>query len=136
MHARTDRRKRDRERKRKENEGGGGERESVENQTTWSTPATRSALPTLSVRVASFSLSFSLRVARLSLSLFCPFARPTFHVSLTKAHATIYSHFAPRPRGDFSSFCHNFGIIKIYVPSLPHRQAGPYVFPIPYQPAG
>lgn len=63
-------------------------------------------------------------------SLSYPFARPTFHVSLTKAHATIYSHFAPQPRGDFSSFCHNFGIIKIY--GYPyHGRAGPYVFSIP-----
>lgn len=46
--------------------------------------------------------------------LFFPLYCPTFHASLTKAHATIYSHFAPQPRGDFSSFCHNFGIIKIY----------------------
>lgn len=86
------------------------ERDSVESQTTWSTPAPSFTLS--SSRPFRSRRRFS--TARPGFSLFLPLVRPTFHASLTKAHATIYSHFAPQPRGDFSSFCHNFSIIKIY----------------------
>lgn len=116
--------KREREREREK------ERESVENQTTWSTPAPRLTPSPLFLPSLPFASHPSLRSFSLyQVAFLCsPFVRPTFHASLTKAHATIYSHFAPQPRGDFSSFCHNFGIIKIYG----HPYANHWTIRVPY----